>query len=183
MPIAVGSKAPDFNLKSKNADGLVDVKLSANFGVKQTVLLFFPLAYTGVCTQEMCDQTSGLGEYEKLGAAVYGISVDSPFTLEAWAKTNKIGVTLLSDLNKETTHAYGVLFPFVRWQYYDGAMKFERNAPRNSVTETELGLEWQIRPEVELTTMYVMSDRTNVLVAPYDQVNGDVMRFQLQWNY
>jgi hypothetical protein len=79
--------------------------------------------------------------------------------------------------------AYGVLFPFVRWQYYDGAMKFERNAPRNSVTETELGLEWQIRPEVEFTTMYVMSDRTNVLVAPYDQVRGDVLRFQLQWNY
>ena len=113
MPIAVGSKAPDLNPKSKNADGLVDVKLSANFGVKSTVLLFFPLAYTGVCTQEMCDQTSGLGEYEKLGAAVYGISVDSPFTLEAWAKSNKIGVTLLSDLNKETTRAYGVLFPML----------------------------------------------------------------------
>jgi hypothetical protein len=79
--------------------------------------------------------------------------------------------------------AYGILFPFVRWQHYEGAMKFERNAPRNSVSETELGLEWQIRPEVELTTMYVMSDRTNVLVAPYDQVSGDMLRFQLQWNY
>ena len=67
MPIAVGSKAPDFTLKSKTADGLVDVKLSANFGQKQTVILFFPLAYTGVCTQEMCDQTSGLADYEKLG--------------------------------------------------------------------------------------------------------------------
>ena len=113
MPIAVGSKAPDFTLKSKTADGLVDVKLSANFGQKQTVILFFPLAYTGVCTQEMCDQTSGLADYEKLGATVYGISVDSPFTQEAWAKTNKIGVTLLSDLNKETTKAYGVLFPML----------------------------------------------------------------------
>jgi peroxiredoxin len=113
MPIAVGSKAPDFTLKSKNADGLVDVKLSANFGQKQTVVLFFPLAYTGVCTQEMCDQTSGLGEYEKLGATVYAISVDSPFTQEAWAKANKIGITLLSDLNKETTKAYGVLFPML----------------------------------------------------------------------
>ena len=91
MPIAVGSQAPDFTLKSKTADGLVDVKLSANFGQKQTVILFFPLAYTGVCTQEMCDQTSGLPEYENLGAAVYAISVDSPFTQEAWAKTNKIG--------------------------------------------------------------------------------------------
>ncbi len=79
--------------------------------------------------------------------------------------------------------AYGILFPFVRWQHYEGAMKFERNAPRNKVTETELGLEWQIRPEFELTTMYVMSDRTNVLVAPYEQMSGDVLRFQLQWNY
>ena len=113
MPIAVGSKAPDFTLKSKAADGLVDVKLSDNFGRKQTVLLFFPLAYTGVCTQEMCDQTNGLAEYEKLGATVYAISVDSPFTQEAWAKTNKIGITLASDLNKTTTKAYGVLFPML----------------------------------------------------------------------
>jgi len=113
MPIAVGSKAPDFTLKSKAADGLKDVKLSDNFGKKQTVLLFFPLAYTGVCTQEMCDQTNGLAEYEKLGAAVIGISVDSPFTQEAWAKANKIGVTLVSDLNKTTTKAYDVLFPML----------------------------------------------------------------------
>ena len=76
-----------------------------------------------------------------------------------------------------------ILFPFVRWQHYQGAMKFERNAPRNKVTETELGLEWQIRPEIELTTMYVLTDRTNVLVAPYEQMSGDVLRFQLQWNY
>ena len=113
MPIAVGSKAPDFTLKSKAADGLKDVKLSDNFGKKQTVLLFFPLAYTSVCTQEMCDQTAGLGEYEKLGANVIGISVDSPFTQEAWAKANKIGVTLVSDLNKTTTKAYDVLFPML----------------------------------------------------------------------
>ena len=113
MPIAVGSKAPDFTLKSKAADGLKDVKLSDNFGKKQTVLLFFPAVYTGVCTQEMCDQTSGLAEYEKLGATVYGISVDNAFAQEAWAKANKIGVTLLSDLNKTTTKAYDVVFPML----------------------------------------------------------------------
>lgn len=111
MPIAVGSKAPDFTLKTKAADGLKDVKLSDNFGKKQTVLLFFPAAFTGVCTTEMCDQTSGLGEYEKLGAQVYAISVDTPFAQEAWAQQNKIGVTLLSDLNKTTTRAYDVVFP------------------------------------------------------------------------
>jgi peroxiredoxin len=111
MPIAVGSKAPDFTLKTKAADGLKDIKLSDNFGKKQTVLLFFPAAFTGVCTQEMCDQTSGLGDYEKLGAQVYAISVDTPFSQEAWAKQNSIGVTILSDLNKTVTKAYDVVFP------------------------------------------------------------------------
>jgi len=111
MPIAVGSKAPDFTLKTKTADGLKDVKLSDNFGKKQTVVLFFPLAYTGVCTQEMCDITSGLSAYANLGAEVYAISVDSPFSQEAWAKANNIKVTLLSDLNKTVTKAYDVLFP------------------------------------------------------------------------
>lgn len=113
MPIPVGSKAPNFTLKSKTADGLKDVTLSANFGQKQTVLLFFPLAFTGVCTQEMCDITAGLGQYAGLGADVIGISVDSPFAQEAWAKAHKIGITLVSDLNKETTKAYGVLFPML----------------------------------------------------------------------
>jgi peroxiredoxin len=111
MPIAVGAQAPDFTLKSKTADGLVDVKLSDNFGKKQTVLLFFPLAYTSVCTAELCDTTAGLGDYEKLGASVIAISVDSPFAQEAWAAANKIKLTIVSDLNKEVTKAYGVLFP------------------------------------------------------------------------
>lgn len=113
MPLATGSKAPDFTLKSKTADGLKDIKLSDNFGKQQTVLLFFPLAFTGVCTQEMCDQTAGLGDYEKLGAQVIAISVDSPFAQEAWAKANKITLTIVSDLNKEVTKAYDVVFPML----------------------------------------------------------------------
>ena len=111
MPIAVGSSAPDFTLKSKTADGLVDVKLSDNFGEKATVVLFFPLAFTGVCTQEFCDVTAGLAQYAELGASVIGVSVDSPFAQEAWAKANNISITLVSDLNKEVTKAYDVLFP------------------------------------------------------------------------
>ncbi len=113
MPIAVGTKAPDFTLKSKNATGLVDVTLSANLGKKNTVLLFFPLAFTGVCTQEMCDITAGLGQYAGLNADVIGISVDSPFAQEAWAAKEKIGITLVSDLNKTTTKAYDVVFPML----------------------------------------------------------------------
>ena len=113
MPLAVGAKAPDFTLKTKTADGLKDVKLSDNFGKKQTVLLFFPLAYTGVCTAEMCDISNGLSGYANLGADVIAISVDSPFTQEAWAKANKITVTLASDLNKTVTKAYDVVFPML----------------------------------------------------------------------
>jgi glutaredoxin-dependent peroxiredoxin len=111
MAIPVGSKAPDFSLKSKQASGLVDVKLSNNFGKTNTVLLFFPLAFTSVCTSEMCDITSGLGQYKELNAEVIAVSVDSPFSQEAWAQKEKIGITLASDLNKKTADAYGVLLP------------------------------------------------------------------------
>jgi len=111
MAIQVGSKAPDFTLKSKTASGLVDVKLSNNFGKTNTVLLFFPLAFTSVCTTEMCDITAGIGQYKGLNAEVIGVSVDSPFSQEAWAQKEKISITLASDLNKKTAEAYGVLLP------------------------------------------------------------------------
>ncbi len=113
MPIPVGSKAPDFVLKSKTAAGVVDIKLSDNFGKKNTVILFFPLAFTGVCTTEMCDITSGLSAYSDLNADVIAISVDSPFAQEAWAKANNIGIKIASDLNKTTTKAYDVVFPML----------------------------------------------------------------------
>jgi peroxiredoxin len=140
MPIAVGSKAPDFTLKTKTADGPKDVKLSDGFGKTQTVLLFFPAAFTSVCTQEFCDTSAGLGEYAKLGAQVYGISVDSPFAQEAWAKQNHIGITLLSDLNKTVIKAYGVVFPTLAGIYEtaaraaivigkDGVVKYAEQTP------------------------------------------------------
>jgi len=111
MPLAVGTKAPDFSLKSKTADGLKDVKLADYVGRTNTVILFFPLAFTGVCTQEMCDITAGLNAYKGLHAEVIAISVDSPFAQEAWAKQHNIGITLASDLNKTTAKAYDVLLP------------------------------------------------------------------------
>ena len=109
MAIPVGSKAPDFTLKSKQASGLVDVKLGNNFGKKNTVLLFFPLAFTSACTKEMCDLTAGLKAYAVLNADIIGISVDSPFAQEAWAQKEKIKITLASDLNKEVAKKYDVL--------------------------------------------------------------------------
>lgn len=110
MALEKGQKAPDFTLKSKNADGLADITLSDNYGSRQTVLLFFPFAFTGVCTDEMCSVSGALADYEALDAAVYGISVDSPFTQEGWAQANSITLTLLSDFNKDTAAAYDVLY-------------------------------------------------------------------------
>lgn len=109
MALPVGTKAPDFTLKSKNADGLRDIRLSENFGRKNTVLLFFPAAFTGVCTQEMCDISGGLGAYAELDAEVIAVSVDSPFAQEAWAQKEGIGFVLASDLNKKVTAAYDVV--------------------------------------------------------------------------
>ncbi len=112
MALAIGSKAPDFVLKTKTAEGLKDIRLNDNLGKKNTVLVFFPLAFTSVCTQELCDLSAGLGAFTgpELNADVLGISVDSPFTLEVFAKKENITFPLLSDLNKNTTKAYDVLF-------------------------------------------------------------------------
>ena len=109
MAISVGTKAPDFTLKTKTAEGIGNTTLSANIGSKNTVLLFFPLAFTSVCTGELCDVTAGLANYEDLNADVIGISVDSPFSQEAWAQKEGIGIRLASDLNKKTAADYGVL--------------------------------------------------------------------------
>jgi peroxiredoxin len=111
MPIPVGTKAPDFTLKSKQSTGLVDVSPSKNLGQKNTVLLFFPLAFTGVCTNEMCEISAGLSAYTQLKADVIAISVDSPFAQEAWAQKERITLTLASDLNKKVAEAFGVLLP------------------------------------------------------------------------
>ena len=110
MALEVGTKAPDFTLKSKNADGLSDVTLSDNFGKGKTVLLFFPLAFTSVCIDELCSVRDSLADYNDLGATVYGISVDSPFTQEVFSQQNNLNFSLLSDFNKEASTAYDVLF-------------------------------------------------------------------------
>lgn len=111
MALQPGTLAPDFTLKTTTPDGLGDLTLSSNFGKTNTVLLFFPLAFTSVCTAEMCDVSGGLSKYSDLGATVIGISVDSPFAQQAWAKKEGITISLVSDLNKEVTKAYDVVFP------------------------------------------------------------------------
>ena len=110
MTLEIGSQAPDFSLKTKNADGLVDVKLSEYIGESTVVLLFFPFAFTGVCTEEACTVRDDLASYDALKAKVFGISVDSPFTQEVMSKQENLNFTLLSDFNKIVSKEYGVLY-------------------------------------------------------------------------
>lgn len=111
MPLTVGTSAPDFTLKTKTDTGLQDVKLSDHLGKENVVLLFYPGAFTGVCTKEMCDVTGGIGVYKDANAQVYGISSDTPFVLAEWSKQLNIGFPLLSDYSKAVAQAYDVVWP------------------------------------------------------------------------
>lgn len=120
MSITIGSKAPEFTLKSKNQTGEVkDISLG-DFKGKNVVLLFHPQAFTGGCTTEMCTISEGYEDYTKLNAVVLGISVDSVFTLEAWGKQNNLTFPLLSDFNRVVCAKYGTLYP-------DGGFVFGMN--------------------------------------------------------
>jgi peroxiredoxin len=110
MSLAVGTKAPDFTLSTKTADGPKQIKLGDNLGKKNTLLLFFPMAFTGTCTIEMCEVSGGLSAYSGMNAAVYGISGDNPFAQEAWAQKEKITVPLLSDYEHKVAKAYDVMY-------------------------------------------------------------------------
>ncbi|MCS6808738.1 MAG: redoxin domain-containing protein [Bacteroidota bacterium] len=107
--VTVGQPAPDFALKTKTPEGAATIKLGDYRG-KNVLLLFFPMAFTGVCTNELCSVSGGLELYSSLNAQVLGISVDSPFTLEVFAQKNNINFPLLSDFNKEVSKVYGVLY-------------------------------------------------------------------------
>lgn len=110
MALTKGSKAPDFTLKQKTSDGLKEISLADTLGEKSTVLLFFPFAFTSVCQEELCSVSGGFEAYDKLNAVVYGISGDSPFAQEAFAKANKITVPLLADYNHDVAKAYDVAY-------------------------------------------------------------------------
>ena len=110
MALKVGTKAPDFTLTSKTAEGPKQIKLSDNFGRRNTLLLFFPMAFTGTCTTEMCGVSNDLAAYGSLNAVVYGISGDNPFAQEAWAQKEKITAPLLSDYEHRVAQAYDVVY-------------------------------------------------------------------------
>ncbi|MDQ6766096.1 MAG: redoxin domain-containing protein [Verrucomicrobiota bacterium] len=110
MALPVGTKAPDFTLPTKTADGPKQITLSDNFGKGNTLLLFFPMAFTGTCTTEMCGVSMDLSAYGNLNATVYGISGDNPFAQEAWAQKERITIPLLSDYEHKVAREYGVAY-------------------------------------------------------------------------
>jgi peroxiredoxin len=110
MALSVGTKAPDFTLSTKAADGPKQITLSDHFGKGNTVLLFFPMAFTGTCTTEMCNVSEDISAYSGLNATVYGISGDNPFAQEAWAQKEKITLPLLSDYEHQVARAYDVAY-------------------------------------------------------------------------
>jgi peroxiredoxin len=105
MAITVGQQAPEFSLFDSDKK---EIKLSDYRG-KNVVLLFFPLAFTGVCTAELCSIRDNYSIYNNLNAEVLGISVDSLFVLDRFKKEQNLNFPLLSDFNKETSTAYGAL--------------------------------------------------------------------------
>lgn len=106
MSVKVGEKAPNFKLRATDKS---EVSLEDYKG-KNVVLLFFPLAFTGVCTTELCTMRDDIGTYEGLDAQVLAVSVDSLFTLEQFKNRENYNFPLLSDFNKTVSRAYSALY-------------------------------------------------------------------------
>lgn len=106
MKIEIGQKAPGFSLfdESKNKVSL------SSFSGKNVLLLFFPQAFTGVCTKELCSIRDDISRYQNAKAQVLGISVDSVFTLNKYKQEQQYNFPLLSDFNKEVSASYGALY-------------------------------------------------------------------------
>jgi len=104
--LSKGAKAPEFKLITTDLKTITNTDYTG----KNVVLLFFPLAFTSVCTQEMCTASDDESAYSDLNAEVIGVSVDSPFVLQKFAAENDIKTTMASDFNRTTCKAYDTLF-------------------------------------------------------------------------
>ena len=106
MKIGIGEKAPEFTLynSEKNKVSLADYK------GKNVLLLFFPQAFTSVCTKELCGIRDNIALYNNMNAVVFGISVDSVFTLKKFKEDQGYNFDLLSDFNKEVSNAYDTIY-------------------------------------------------------------------------
>lgn len=106
MALQVGQPAPDFSLYDSEKN---KVTLSEQRG-KNVLLMFYPQAFTGFCTQQVCTTRDNMSQYETANAAVFGISVDSVFTQGKFKELENLNFPLLSDFNKETSRAYGCIY-------------------------------------------------------------------------
>ena len=106
MSVQVNDKAPAFTLFS---DAKSEVSL-ADYEGRNLLVLFFPLAFTGVCTEELCSMRDALADYNNMETDVVGISVDSVFTLEKFKQAEGLNFPLLSDFNKDVSRQYGALY-------------------------------------------------------------------------
>ena len=108
MSVGVGSNAPDFTLPNQDRQ---PVTLSEQLRKGPVVLAFFPGAFSGTCTTEMCTFRDSMGEFAGRSARVIGVSTDTFFTLKAWADAQRFTFRLLSDYNKTVIEQYGVVNP------------------------------------------------------------------------
>ena len=106
MSIKVGQQAPDFTLYDSDKQKVT----LADYKGKNVLLLFFPQAFTGTCTKELCSTRDNIALYNDANAQVLGISVDSIFTLAKYKEDQKLNFPLLSDFNKTTSTEYGSLY-------------------------------------------------------------------------
>jgi len=109
--VSVGDDAPDFTAPLANGD-LGSFTLSERLDEAPIVLAFFPAAFTGTCTTEMCTFRDRMANFEDVGATVYGISIDTPFTLNEFREQNDLSFGLLSDTNRELIDSYDVRMDF-----------------------------------------------------------------------
>jgi peroxiredoxin len=108
MPVDVGAKAPDFTLPNQDRE---QVTLSEQLKKGPVVLAFFPAAFSGVCTKEMCTFRDSMAELNKVSGTVLGVSTDTFFSLKAWGDQQKLTFPLLSDFNKDVIRKYDVVNP------------------------------------------------------------------------
>ena len=108
MAVGVGAKAPEFTLPDQDRQ---QVTLSERLAKGPVVLAFFPAAFSGTCTKELCTFRDSMAELNAMSAQVLGVSVDTFFALKAWADAQKLNFPLLSDFNKNVIRRYEVVNP------------------------------------------------------------------------
>lgn len=131
MTIQPGDQAPNFTAKVTDGETVDEFELSEHLGDGPVVIGFFPLAFTSVCENQMTDLKENLETLQAEGATVFGLSVDSPFALQAFHQENNFGFPLISDYNREAVDAFGL--------FYEDLMGLEKPAKRSTVILNENG--------------------------------------------